>query len=76
MTPLASMIRKSFWPGSPASTASSARYEGKKKGRLKRFSSLTWGDQLIVEPKAKSATPRVSRVNSLVCLPAKSSPDQ
>ena len=40
----------------------------------RRFSSFTWGDQLIVEPMAKSATPWFSRVNSLVCFPAKSWP--
>ncbi len=47
---------------------------GKKKGREKRFNSLIVGDQLIVEPTAKSAIPwRVIR-NSLVCIPAKSCP--
>ncbi len=43
-------------------------------GIEKRFSSLICGDQLMVEPKAKSATPWFSRRNSLVCLPAKSWP--
>ena len=45
-----------------------------KEGKEKRFSSFTVGDQLIVEPTAKSATPCRRMRNSFVCIPAKSCP--
>ena len=61
-------------PGSPCSTASSSEKLENRNGMAKRLSSLTCGDQLIVDPMAKSAMPSCRSWNSAVCLPLKSSP--
>ncbi len=55
--------------GSPPVMASIALWSGMRKGRENRFSSATWGDQLMVEPSAMSITPWRMAVNSLVWSP-------
>jgi len=56
-------------PTSPCVSASSPAWSRARKGRENRLSSLTCGDQLIVEPTATSITPWRIAENSRVWSP-------
>ena len=71
-TPRFSMALKTVSPAGPWVMASVSALSATRNGSENRFSSGTWGDQLMVEPTAMSIRPERMAENSLVWSPATS----